>query len=68
MNEALRWFPPVVNIPKSSAEDTAWNVANAAGEKAQVPVPRGSYIAICTPSLHFNREPESVLPVKLHSR
>ncbi|KAI0739090.1 cytochrome P450 [Daedaleopsis nitida] len=54
MNETLRWFPPVVNIPKVSAEDTAFTVTNAAGEKTTVPVPRGSYITITVPSLHHN--------------
>ncbi|CDO70501.1 hypothetical protein BN946_scf184569.g44 [Trametes cinnabarina] len=49
-----------------SAEDTTFNVTNAAGEKATVPVPRGSYIGICTRALHFNPrywdDPEAFKP------
>ena len=54
MNETLRWFPPVVNIPKKSAEDTSFTITNAAGEKRTIPVPRDSVIIITTPSLHNN--------------
>ncbi|KAH9941623.1 cytochrome P450 [Epithele typhae] len=53
-NETLRWFPPVVDIPKQSAEDTTFTTTNAAGEKIAIPVPRGSYITLCAPSLHHN--------------
>lgn len=61
MNEALRWFPPVVNVPKTSAEDTTFTTTNAAGEKITIPVPRGSRISITTPCLHNNRKLHSLL-------
>lgn len=56
-NETLRHFPPVIGIPKSNAEDTVFTVTNAAGKKRNLPVPRGTYIAICTSGLHNNRKP-----------
>ncbi|KAI0631064.1 cytochrome P450 [Trametes polyzona] len=65
-NETLRHFPPVIGIPKSSVEDTVFTVTNAAGEKKSLPVPRGSYIAICTSALHNNphywEDPEAFKP------
>ncbi|KAI0716473.1 cytochrome P450 [Earliella scabrosa] len=68
MNETLRWFPPVVNIPKKSAEDTSFTITNAAGEKRTIPVPRDSVIIITTPSLHNNSrywdEPEAFKPAR----
>ncbi|KAI0676499.1 cytochrome P450 [Trametes maxima] len=54
LNETLRHFPPVVNIPKSSAEDTTFTVGNPAGEKRTLPVPANSMISICTSALHYN--------------
>ncbi|KAI0656897.1 cytochrome P450 [Cubamyces menziesii] len=53
-HETLRHFAPVTTIPKQSAEDTAFNLTNAAGEKATIAVPRGSFLALCTHSLHHN--------------
>ncbi|KAI0739084.1 cytochrome P450 [Daedaleopsis nitida] len=53
-NETLRLFPPVVDLPKKSADDTSFTVTNAAGDKITIPVPRGSYVTIATPSLHRN--------------
>ncbi|OBZ67576.1 hypothetical protein A0H81_12405 [Grifola frondosa] len=53
-NETLRMFPPVLGIPKSSAEDTTLVTSNAAGEKLTVPVPQGTYILLHTPGLHYN--------------
>ncbi|TFY75699.1 hypothetical protein EWM64_g8312 [Hericium alpestre] len=52
--ETLRMFPPVVGIPKESAEDTSLNVSNAAGETTTIPIPRGTALAIHTPGLHYN--------------
>ena len=55
MNEALRLFPSVVGIPKVSAEDTAFTLTSpTTGEKRTLPVPAGTYITLCTPSLHRN--------------
>ncbi|KAL1946308.1 hypothetical protein VTO73DRAFT_15435 [Trametes versicolor] len=65
-NETLRHFPPVIGIPKSNVEDTVLTVTNAAGEKRSLPIPRGTYIAICTPGLHNNPrywdDPEAFKP------
>ncbi|PPQ93732.1 hypothetical protein CVT25_013072 [Psilocybe cyanescens] len=52
--ETLRVFPPVVNIPKVSAEDTVLTVGNIHGEKRTVPIAKGTRVAINTPGLHFN--------------
>ncbi|KAI0739045.1 cytochrome P450 [Daedaleopsis nitida] len=54
LNETLRLFPPVINIPKVSAEDTTFTTTNSAGEKVRVPVPRGSFVTITTASMHTN--------------
>ncbi|KAI0720704.1 cytochrome P450 [Cerioporus squamosus] len=68
LNETLRWFPPVVHIPKKSAEDTAFTVTNPSGEKATIAVPRGSFITICAPALHHNPrywdEPDAFKPAR----
>ncbi|KAI0326144.1 cytochrome P450 [Cubamyces sp. BRFM 1775] len=65
-HEALRHFAPVITIPKKSAEDTTFTVTNPAGKKATIPVPRGSYLALCTSSLHHNPrywdDPEAFKP------
>ncbi|KAI0739086.1 cytochrome P450 [Daedaleopsis nitida] len=53
-NETLRLFPPVITIPKQSAEDTTFTTTNAAGEKRTIPVPKGTYITVHTPGLHNN--------------
>lgn len=54
-NETLRHFPPVPYIPKSSADDILLTLTNEVGKTRSLPVPRGTYIAICTSSLHNNR-------------
>ncbi|OJT02987.1 Cytochrome P450 4X1 [Trametes pubescens] len=53
-NETLRLFPPVITIPKQSAEDTSFTTTNAAGEKRTIPVPKGTYVTVHTPGLHNN--------------
>ena len=55
LNETLRWFPPVVDIPKESAEDTSFALTNAKGERATVPIPRGACVTLSVPALHHNR-------------
>lgn len=59
LNETLLHFTPVVSIPKMSAKDTSFTLTNAeaAGETARVPVPRGTHITISTPALHLNCTP-----------
>ena len=69
MNEALRLFPSVVGIPKVSAEDTAFTLTSpTTGEKRTLPVPAGTYITLCTPSLHRNPhywdDPETFRPAR----
>ena len=68
MNETLRLFPPVVFIPKVNVDDVTFTTTNAAGEKGTIPVPRGSYITICTPALHHNprywEEPDKFKPAR----
>ena len=54
-NETLRLFPPVITIPKQSAEDTSFTTTNAAGEKRTIPVPKGTFVTVHTPGLHNNR-------------
>ncbi|KAI1786708.1 cytochrome P450, partial [Ganoderma leucocontextum] len=68
MNETLRLFPPVVFIPKVSVDDTTFTTTNAAGEKRTIPIPRNTYLTICTPALHqhprYWDEPEKFKPVR----
>ena len=68
MNETLRLFPPVVFIPKVNVDDVTFTTTNAAGEKGTIPIPRGSYITICTPALHHNprywEEPDKFKPAR----
>ena len=47
----------VVGIPKLSAEDTSVMVTSVTGERAQLPLPKGTRIVINTPALHRNRAP-----------
>jgi len=67
-NETLRMFPPVINIPKLSEEDTTFTTSNAAGEKLTIPVPKGARIMIDTPALHYNprywKDPHSFKPAR----
>ncbi|PPQ67222.1 hypothetical protein CVT26_007295 [Gymnopilus dilepis] len=64
--ETLRLFPPVVNIPKVSAEDTVLTVGNAFGEKKTFPIPKDTRVSINVPGLHYNPrywdEPEAFKP------
>jgi cytochrome P450 len=64
--ETLRMYPPVPIIPKMAAEDTMLVTANTAGDKVQVPIPRGTKVNISTPGLHYNpkywSEPEQFKP------
>ncbi|KAI8996609.1 cytochrome P450 [Trametes punicea] len=66
LNETLRHFPPVMVVPKECAEDTAFTLTNTAGKTATIPVPAGSGIGICVPSMHFNPrywdDPEAFKP------
>ncbi|TBU26975.1 cytochrome P450 [Dichomitus squalens] len=69
MNETLRWFPPVVFIPKFNVEDTTFTLTSpTTGEKRTVPVPAGTYCSICTPALHHNPRywdaPEAFRPAR----
>lgn len=48
-------FPPVNGIPKQSAEDTSIVVGNGSGGSVAIPCPKGTYITIDTPGLHYNR-------------
>jgi cytochrome P450 len=68
INEALRMFPPVPGIPKSSAEDTSLTISNNAGEQRIVPVPRGIRVTINTAALHHNprywKDPEEFRPAR----
>ncbi|KAG8847820.1 hypothetical protein FRB96_001408 [Tulasnella sp. 330] len=69
MYEAMRLFPPVVNIPKYSTEDAYFMVDPALSEEEltdptlseerrtrqkEVFIPKGSEIGINTPALHYN--------------
>ncbi|CDO70499.1 hypothetical protein BN946_scf184569.g42 [Trametes cinnabarina] len=65
-NETLRLFPPVISIPKQSAEHTSFTTTNAAGATRMIPVPKGTFVTIHTPGLHSNPrywdEPEAFRP------
>ncbi|TBU39902.1 cytochrome P450 [Dichomitus squalens] len=67
-NETLRLFPPVITIPKQSAEDTSFTTTNAAGEKRTIPVPKGTYVTVHTPGLHNNpkywEDPDAFKPAR----
>ncbi|KAJ3552189.1 hypothetical protein NM688_g4282 [Phlebia brevispora] len=69
--ETLRLFPPVINIPKYSAEDTTLVTKNAAGENVIVPVPQGASVTIHVPGLHYNShywdEPHAFKPERFLS-
>jgi hypothetical protein len=43
-------------IPKFSAEDTFLDTKNSKGENVTVVVPKGTYLTINTPALHYNRQ------------
>ena len=42
-------------IPKHADEDSVLTTRNAAGEKINVPCPKGTYLVLHTPGLHYNR-------------
>lgn len=44
----------VMVIPKISAQDTILKAGNAAGETKSIPVPKGTYLRIDVPGLHYN--------------
>ncbi|KAK7453294.1 hypothetical protein VKT23_011969 [Stygiomarasmius scandens] len=55
VQEALRLFPPVIGIPKKSAEDTSFVVTNPeTGEQVTIPVERGEQIVLHVPGVHYN--------------
>ncbi|EJF57962.1 614/534 cytochrome P450 [Dichomitus squalens LYAD-421 SS1] len=68
MNETLRLFPPVLAIPKESAEDTAFTLTSHTGETRTLPVPAQTYIALCVASMHRNPrfwpEPDAFRPAR----
>ncbi|OJT08415.1 Cytochrome P450 4A7, partial [Trametes pubescens] len=45
---------PAISIPKSNADDTVFTHTNTAGEKRSLPIPRGTYITICTSGMYNN--------------
>ncbi|OJA09557.1 hypothetical protein AZE42_01135 [Rhizopogon vesiculosus] len=55
-NEALRMFPPVTNVPKSSAENTTFTVTDVNGTQRTVSVPEGITLTLAVPALHYNRK------------
>lgn len=52
--ETMRLFPPVIGIPKFSAEDTILEAGNINGEKKTVVVPKGARVVISAPGVHYN--------------
>ncbi|THG95398.1 hypothetical protein EW026_g6249 [Hermanssonia centrifuga] len=52
--ETLRMYPPVTEIPKVSAEDTALTTQNSAGETVIVPIPQGTSITLHVAGVHYN--------------
>ncbi|KAG1862036.1 cytochrome P450 [Suillus subalutaceus] len=53
-NEALRMFPPVCAVPKSSAEDTTFTLTDVNGTLKTVVVPKGLDLILDVPGLHYN--------------
>jgi hypothetical protein len=43
-------------VPKYSQEDTFFTTKNGKGENITVPVPKGTYLALDVPGLHYNRQ------------
>ncbi|KAF9054616.1 cytochrome P450 [Panaeolus papilionaceus] len=66
LNETLRMFPPITGIPKQAAEDTVLTTSNLNGDIKNVVVPKGTYVAISIPGLHYNprywSDPEEFQP------
>ena len=46
----------MTTIPKQSHEDTFFTTKNSKGESINVTVPKGTYVSINTPGLHYNRQ------------
>jgi hypothetical protein len=44
----------VVGVPKMSAQDNILTTENAAGEIKSIPIPKGTYVTLDVPALHFN--------------
>ncbi|KAF9059688.1 cytochrome P450 [Rhodocollybia butyracea] len=67
-NETLRMFPPVLGIPKYSAEDTRLIISNDAGEKRDFGLPQGTNITLDVAGLHYNprywKDPEEFRPAR----
>ncbi|KAG1760759.1 cytochrome P450 [Suillus occidentalis] len=53
-NEALRMFPPVCTVPKTSAEDTAFTLTDVNGTMKTVVVPKGLGLTLDIVGLHYN--------------
>ncbi|KAJ8592967.1 cytochrome P450 [Rhizopogon salebrosus TDB-379] len=53
-NEALRMFPPVNSIPKSSVENTTLTLTDVNGTKTMVSVPEGVTLTMDIAGLHYN--------------
>ncbi|KAG2042615.1 cytochrome P450 [Suillus americanus] len=53
-NEALRMFPPVCTVPKTSAEDTTFTLTDGNGTLKTVVVPKGLGLTLDVPGLHYN--------------
>ncbi|THU98705.1 cytochrome P450 [Dendrothele bispora CBS 962.96] len=55
MQETLRLFPPVIVVPKTSAEDTVFVVKNhASKEELKIPVEKGDQIVLHAVGVHYN--------------
>jgi len=46
----------VVGIPKMAAEDTTLVATNSQGGRTTIPIPKGTFLTIDTPGLHYNRK------------
>ncbi|KIK42697.1 hypothetical protein CY34DRAFT_83093 [Suillus luteus UH-Slu-Lm8-n1] len=53
-NEALRMFPPVCTVPKTSAEDTTFTLTDVNGTMKTVVVPKGLGLTLDIVGLHYN--------------
>ncbi|OJA11846.1 hypothetical protein AZE42_04071 [Rhizopogon vesiculosus] len=47
-------FPPVTNVPKSSAENTTFTITDVNGTQRTVNVPEGTTLTLAVPALHYN--------------
>lgn len=53
-NEALRMFPPVCVVPKTSSEDTTFTLTDVDGTMKTVVVPKGLSLNLDIAGLHYN--------------